>query len=342
MPSWSGTLDELQAAQAIVGSRAFDQVRKKYMATATQITGRATILYGTNWTSPDPSIPPGMLSINDGDLQGLMEVVHGVNLPNLDLILHSPGGGIDAAAALVYYLRSKFTDIRVVVPSLAMSAAAMIACAGNSILMGKHSFLGPADPQFFLPTPLGQRQVAAQSVLAQFKKAQKECIDDPRNLAVWAPILNQYGPDLLVQAENATKQSKSYVKNWLESFMFANDPDRTAKAEAISLWLSSHENFNSHGTHIPREELRQHGITVLDLESNSDEQEVFLSIFHAMTHTMNFTGAVKIIENHMGRSYINQVQTMMVGQPANPAASPPPTAPRDQRFGPTRPRHKKR
>ncbi|MDO9165648.1 MAG: ATP-dependent Clp protease proteolytic subunit, partial [Rhodoferax sp.] len=235
----------------------------------------------------------------------------------LDLILHSPGGGIDAAAAMVYYLRSKFEDIRVVVPSLAMSAAAMIACSGNTILMGKHSFLGPADPQFILPTPLGARQVAAQSVVAQFKRAQKECIDDPRNLAVWAPILSQYGPDLLVQAEHATKLSKTYVETWLKTYMFGNDADRDQKAADISLWLSSHDNFNSHGTHIPREDLRNRGLVVLDMESNQEEQEIFLSIFHAMTHTMGATGAVKIIENHLGRSYINQVQMMMTGTPPN-------------------------
>lgn len=315
MPSWSGVLNEIAIAQATVGPQAFDQVRKKYLAQATQITGRATILYGTNWTSSDPSIPAGLLSINDGDLQGLMEVVHGVTQNELDLILHSPGGGIDAAAALVSYLRSKFDNIRVVVPSLAMSAAGMIACSGNSILMGKHSFLGPADPQFFLPTPLGPRQVAAQSVVAQFKRAQKECIEDPRNLAVWAPILSQYGPDLLVQAEHATKLSRSYVQKWLTSYMFADDPDRIQKAEDISTWLSSHENFNSHGIHIPRDELRVHGLTVMNLEDNPAEQEVFLSIFHSLTHTMNGTGAVKIIENHQGRAYINQVQKMMIGPP---------------------------
>ena len=67
----------------------------------------------------------------------------------LDLILHTPGGFPEAAESIVKYLRSKFsTNIRVIVPHLSMSAGTMIACAGKEIVMGKHSSLGPIDPQF--------------------------------------------------------------------------------------------------------------------------------------------------------------------------------------------------
>lgn len=96
-----------------------------------------------------------MTSITNEDLSGLMEVVHGLTGPNLDLILHSPGGSPAAAEALVKYIRSKFDHVRVIVPQMAMSAATMISCSANSIVMGKHSFLGPIDPQFLLPTGVG-------------------------------------------------------------------------------------------------------------------------------------------------------------------------------------------
>src|SRR5208337_1766644 len=114
-------------------------------------TGRAVILYASKWTQ-EPNIPPQLLSIVDEDLQGLMEVIHDVSETDLDLILHSPGGSLEAAEAFVLYLRSKFSHIRVIVPQLAMSAATMIACAGDAIVLGKHSFLGPIDPQLMLNT----------------------------------------------------------------------------------------------------------------------------------------------------------------------------------------------
>lgn len=313
MPTWGGILSEINAELGVRGPAAFDFIRRKYLLAAHQKTGRACILYATKWTVPDPGTPSHVISINDGDLQGLMEVINGVPETALDLILHSPGGGLDAAAAIVKYLRTKFTDIRAVVPSAAMSAAGMIACSANRILMGKHSFLGPADPQFTLPTTLGgQRSVAVQSIIEQFERARAECIRDGRNLAVWAPILGQYGPDLLVQAERASKLAHSFVEEWLTKYMFAGEADGPDKAKAAATWLSSHENFNSHGRHISRDELRDKGLKVDNLEDDADEQDIFLSIFHAATHTMSATAAVKIIENHLGRAYINQARSAMV------------------------------
>ena len=83
--------------------------------------------------------------------------VFGDGKNGLDLLMHSPGGSPDAAEAVVNYLRSKFTDIRVIIPQAAMSAATMLACAANRIVMGKHSSLGPIDPQFFHADDHGNR-----------------------------------------------------------------------------------------------------------------------------------------------------------------------------------------
>jgi len=148
-----------------------------------------------------------------------MEVIHGLKGPKLDFILHSPGGSLEAAEALVLYLRSKFEHIRVIVPQMAMSAATMIACAGDVIILGKHFFLGPIDPQIIINTPLGQRMVPAQAILEQFEQAKSEC-QDPAKLGAWLPMLNQYGPDLLIQCENANKLSEELVQGWLETYMF--------------------------------------------------------------------------------------------------------------------------
>ena len=141
MPTWSGILEELQKAGEEMGASRFDHVRRKYIVKLKEKTGRAVILYATRFT--DQSVPAALVTINDEDLQGLMEVMHGITQPSLDLILHSPGGSLEAAEALVVYLRSKFDDIRVIVPQLAMSAAAMIACAANEIVLGKHSLPWP-------------------------------------------------------------------------------------------------------------------------------------------------------------------------------------------------------
>src|SRR5579859_2458346 len=188
MPTWGGILQELNTTGASLKAPPFDAVRRKYLVLAHEHTGRDTILYATKWTQPAPNTSPELISIAEEDVQGLMEVVHGLAGPNLDLILHSPGGSAEAAEAFVAYLRSKFEHIRVIVPHAAMSAATMIACAADLITMGKHSFLGPTDPQLILATPLGTRFAPAQAILAQFDRAVQEC-SDPKKLAAWLPIL---------------------------------------------------------------------------------------------------------------------------------------------------------
>ena len=99
----------------------------------------------------------------------------------LDLIIHTPGGGMAATESLVDYLRAMFKDdIRAVVPQLAMSGGTMIARACKEILMGKHSSLGPIDPQ------LGG--IPAHGIVEEFKRAKKEIAKEPSTMAVW-----QYG-----------------------------------------------------------------------------------------------------------------------------------------------------
>lgn len=314
MPTWSGILGELHESSKGGGSPQFDAIRRKYLVNAHQYAGRDVILYATKWTQHDVNVSPDAVSIVDEDLQGIMEVIHGLSGPNLDLILHSPGGSLEAAEAIVIYLRSKFDHIRVIVPQLAMSAATMIACAADCIVLGKHSFLGPIDPQIIINTPLGQRMVPAQAILAQFERAKTEC-QDPAKLGAWLPMLGQYGPDLLVQCEEASEMSKDLVQSWLESYMFKGEKQRKKKADEIASWLSNHGHFKSHSRHIQRQELEKRGLKIEYLENDQKMQDIFLSIFHATTHTFNGTPAVKIIENHLGKAFIKQAQPMIVQIP---------------------------
>jgi hypothetical protein len=146
MPTWGAILSEIQAAQAVLVAQLqagqpqrpgapspFDIVRRKYLALLAQYTGRSTIVYSTKWTQFVPDIAPELVSIVIEDVQGFMEAMHDLPDNRLDLILHSPGGSAEAAEALVTYLRSKFTDIRVFVPHAAMSAATMLACAASAL-----------------------------------------------------------------------------------------------------------------------------------------------------------------------------------------------------------------
>lgn len=277
------------------------------------------------------------MAVSDEDVHGLMSTVQGCATRNLDLILHSPGGSPEAAESIVHYLREKFDNIRVIVPHLAMSAATMIACAANRVVMGRQSSLGPTDPQLVLQTPLGPRPVPAQAILEQFKRARKEC-RDPGLLRAWAPILPQYGPDVLVTCENASKLTRSLVWQWLRTYMLAQLPPRKRGqvVRRCASFLTNHNKHATHGRHIDREMLRKQGMVIDDLEADATLQDLVLSVYHATTLCFSMLSNVaKLIENHNGKAFIKLSAPalppgMPFGLPGRPMLPPgflPPGAP---------------
>lgn len=324
MPTWSGILRELSDARGQQGQIPFDAIRRKYLTSLSVHTERNTILYATNWTTPTGiPIDPSLISIAEEDIQGLMEVIHALKGPNLDLILHSPGVSAEATEAFVSYLRMKFDDIRVIIPYAAMSAATMLSCAANTIVMGKHSFIGPIDPQMVFQTQTGNQVAAAQAILDQFDLAKNEC-QDPANLNVWYPILGQYGPALIQQCKNAMDLSKTLVTAWLQQYMFQGRKRSKTISKSIAAYLSDHTQFKTHARHINRDTAKSKGLVIGNMEDDQTFQDLVLSVFHATTHTFSATGAVKIIENHLGKAFVKQILPMQTGtSPPSPPASLP-------------------
>lgn len=311
MPPWGRLLKDINRMKA---PDACDIIRRKYLDQLYKYTNRGTILYAANWSQNKP-ITPSLLSINEEDMHGFMEAVHGVKGPDLDLIIHSPGGSAESAEALVSYLRSKFDHIRVIIPHAAMSAATMLACSADEIIGGKHSFLGPIDPQFNLNTRLGPMSIPAQAILDQFKEAKKECLEEPKNFGVWYPIIEQYGPALLTQCKNASDLAQILVGQWLEKYMFAGEDEAKKKAEHIAEILSDHSSFKSHRRHISMQEAEDMGLKITHLEDDQKLQDLVLSVYHATSITFDKKTVTKIIENHLGKAYVKIERQLVVSTP---------------------------
>lgn len=195
-----------------------------------------------------------------------------------------------------------------------MSAATMLACSANSIVMGKHSFIGPIDPQMILQTKLGVSSVPAQAIVDQFRMAQKEC-KVPEQLNSWFPILEQYGPALIIQCENAIQLSEELVSKWLSKYMFANKHGSKKQSKNLAKYLLNHRDFKTHSRHIDRDEAKKRGLIIENLEEDQEFQDLVLSIYHATTHTLSLPNPVKIIENHLGKAFVKQVQQVAVQIP---------------------------
>ncbi|MEW5884286.1 MAG: serine protease [Armatimonadota bacterium] len=284
-------------------SQIHDNTRRHFLQEYSEHVGRNVILYATAWLQRND---PATTSIAPVDITGFMETLYGLDGEELDLIIHSPGGSGETSEQIISYLRKKFKSIRAIIPHSAMSAATMLACGCDEIWMGKQSSIGPIDPQFILQTPLGVQAVPAQAIMDQFEQAKSDCTNNPNLASVWYPILAQYGPGLLKQAENQTKLGKTLVQQWLREHMFKNLPPRTrrSRAKKAADRLSDHNKHLSHGRNIDRDKARGFGLTVNDLESDQTLQDLALTVYHATNHTFSQTAAAKIIENQNGRAFI--------------------------------------
>ena len=285
---------------------AYYLVRHRSMSNLYAYTGRNTVVYGAAHLQrvEDPSLT----AIDHSDMTGFMEAVQGLAGTDLDLIIHSPGGSIEAAESIGEYLSQSFDHIRVIVPHMAMSAATILSLVADEIHMATHSQLGPIDPQFILQTAFGYRWVPAQAILAQFEEAREASLRDPNEYTVWADMLRQYGPGLLVECRNASVLSASVVERWLNRYMFKglSDATRSQHSENVARYFADHTIHFTHARGIFLGELQNFdgNLAIMDLESDPQLHELVLTVHYSLMHTFSNTRAAKIIENHAGSSYV--------------------------------------
>lgn len=295
------TRDQIQQELAKLGAQ--DVLRRRYLKGLADYTKNDTVLYATAFSSNKlPGIPGYILSITQQDIQGFMSALNGLTGKSLDLILHSPGGSLEAADQIVQYLRSKFERIRAIVPQNAMSAATMIACACDEIVMGKHSAIGPIDPQITFPTQTGHFTAPAHAILAEFNQARADIIADPKTAPLWANKINTYPAGFLNICRDTIQLAEDKVADWLERFMFKGEADAQQKARTAAKWLADASNHKTHGRPISLQQAQTIGLKVVPLESDQTLQEHVLSVFHSTVLTFESSNCMKLIENHNGKA----------------------------------------
>lgn len=302
MPNWKEIHEEVKSAGGV-----HDVIRRKYIKDLADFTGRNVIVYYSGWLQKGDMVGPGFngFAVHDADKNGFMSVIHQLDRSKgLDLVLHTPGGSVAATESLVYYLRQMFgNDIRAIVPQLAMSAGTMISLSCKEVVMGKHSSLGPIDPQF--------NGIPAHGVIEEFNRARTEIAADPSTAYIWQPILGQYPPTFVGECQKAISWSKSMVQDWLETGMFAANRTRRAKATKIVDELADHIVTLSHGRQYSADAAKKLGIKIVMLEKDDDFQDKVLTVHHACIQTLAATPAFKIIENQNGVAFMQMLQPMI-------------------------------
>ncbi len=295
MPNWNELLGELRA-----GSN-FDIVRRKYLRHLHDVTNRNVIIYYSGWLQK-PGLSGSAPQISDADKLGFMSTIHKLDRSKgLDLVIHTPGGDVAATESIGHYLRQMFgSDIRAIVPELAMSGGTLICCACKRIAMGKHSSLGPIDPQLGV--------FAAHGVLEEFEHAYEDIKKDPTKTALWLPIIQKYPPTLIGECRKAIAWAAAVAREWLSTGMFLEDEDKDERIQKILDELNSHAQSLSHNRHYPATKCQELGFHIESLEAEGNEalQDAVLTLHHSVIHTLSSTPAMKIIENHEGTAFVLQ------------------------------------
>jgi hypothetical protein len=309
------------------------------------------IVYASGWLEGRPIGDPSFVSVGTRDLMGFMEAAHGLPRGPLDLMLHSPGGDANAAEAIMNYLRSEgFGPIRALIPICSMSAATMMALCCDEILMGRHSQLGPIDPQFTIATPDGPRSAPAQAIIDQFDTAKAECAATPGSLAAWIPILRSYGPGLISQCLSSQMAAEDMVSKGMTTYMFKGQSDGDEKAKEIAAWFNNHKMHRSHGKPLRYDDVVDKGVAVSLFEDDRDLQERILSAWHGVQLSLSQVAVNKLIENNLadGKSGTWILSgspgiQLVVGPPGNPDPSlGAPQRPISNPGGPNRAARRKR
>ena len=289
MPSWSNILNEVEASANV--QRTLVSKRQHFLNEISSLTGRNVIAYYSGWLKY-PTAPN--VSITETDKNAFMEVVCGLDRKKgLDLVLHTPGGDLAATESIVTYLQKMFdNDVRAFIPQISMSAGTMIAMSCKEIIMGEQSSLGPIDPQM--------GGLACQAVLDEFKDAIKQVATDPASLGLWQVIISKYRPTDLTSCQNAIKWAEKLATDWLTRV------DPTVNVKGVLDVFLNHKHSFSHAKHMSKQECKNAGLKIGDLESNQDLQDAVLSLHHCYMIYFDKFMVSKVVENQKNGSYIQQ------------------------------------
>lgn len=289
MPNYNDIEKEILTKKLLVQ----DDVRHCYMEKLAEYT-KCDIVSYIACTNRLPNQAYQHTGINNEDITSLMTALSGLNSKDksLILIIHSLGGSLEATEQIVSYLRSKYQKITAIIPQMAMSAATLLTCACDEIIMGKQSAIGPIDPQY--------NGIPAQAILQEFKKASEDISKNPGTIPLWLEKMRSLPVGMITMCEEASVLSKKKAEDWLSSYMFKGDKKGKEKAAKVANWLGDFQNHKTHSHPISMSEAVSKGLKIKALEDDQEMQDIVLSIFHAAMITFSTTSCIKIIENHNG------------------------------------------
>lgn len=197
------------------------------------------------------------------DTLGFVDMLHNVNPGDpIDLLLHTPGGDVDAAEKLIGLVRSatgEEGELRIIIPDYAKSAGTLMALGANAIVMSDSSELGPIDPQVSSRDGNGSDVVySVLTYLNAYDAARKALRDTPDDLAARITF-EKFDPTIVSKFQSVRDRARSFAENLLKR--------RGMNFSKIASELMDINKYQSHGQMIGWETANEMGLTITYMQS---------------------------------------------------------------------------
>lgn len=299
-----------------------------------QRTGRDTILYAGAFRHGDRGPSPDAV-INEDDIATFGDILNNLNQrdqvpdPNLsfhphphaadsessqsadlfqamtdnrqrqlDLILHSPGGTLPATQAIVRALRGRYTHIRAFVPQRAMSAATMLACAADQIILGGFASLSPANPLVVVPTMGGSMLMPADAVVEERNELARR-LQNHEGTGEDVIAIAGHPPGLYHDASRIITESNHTLAGWIEAYSRSPNAPDAHTSQYIADWITSYYQHLDHASVLTLADLQNHSLNARHMNDYADVQEHCMQAFHAAQVAFMLTGIVKVVRCHL-------------------------------------------
>ena len=210
--------------------------------------------------------------INQNDTVPFVDLLHNIREgENIDLLLHTNGGSVDAAEKLIRLVRSRVQDgqLRVIVPELAKSAGTVMVLGADCVVMSDTSELGPIDPQMPFSDSRGNvRWHSVQNYLDAYEEHYNKISEHPENTAAQI-MLGKIDPDTVNLCRAVMDRARQSAESLLRDGMFRKNEGNITQTVSELLdtarWLSHSQMISWQDAKDP-----SIGLTIKYLKQNDD------------------------------------------------------------------------
>ncbi len=239
----------------------------------------------------------GVAPVSRDDAIGFVDLLHNIQGPaDIDLMLHTGGGDVDAAEKLINMVRAKVENhtLRVVVPDFAKSAGTLMSLGADRIVMSDASELGPIDPQVLLADGNGNKiWHSVLNYLDAFDHFNGLLKESPDDVAA-RMMLGKMDPATYKLFEAVKDRARKFAEEQLKRGMFLKQGGNWSQAVSA---LIDNKRWRTHGQMISWQDASdpKMGLQVEYLPPDSEEWQEYWQLY--CMQRLSITDRQKLFES---------------------------------------------